>query len=220
MVFLVLAQAAVRYRPALVASGGRSRYEEALHEARMARQLLNYHAGMATGADASTLLGIRDAQMADNLSYIVQRERGKVLAFAHNSHLHRGQAVWPWYSFWPVGSQLDVLFGPRYVVIGSALAVSEENGIGTPEPGTLEARLSAAARPGGALFLPLDPARELATELEQLPARAGSTLNPGYLPLNPQRLRRDFDAIAFVESTPYSRGAPPLPQAPAADEDG
>lgn len=200
-------------RPELVAAGGRSRYDEALHEARLARQLLNYHAGMATGAQAGTLLGIRDAVMADNLSYIVERERGrgKVLAFAHNSHLQRGQAVWPWYTFWPVGAQLEVLFGPRYAVIGSALALSEENGIGEPEPGTLEARLSAAARPGGALFLPINRSPEVAAELEQVPERSGSTRNLGYLPLKPQRLSSDFDAIAFVESTPFSRGWPPLP---------
>ena len=42
------------------------------------------------------LLGIRDAMMADNLAYIVSRERGRgnVLAFAHNSHLQRGKAQW------------------------------------------------------------------------------------------------------------------------------
>jgi erythromycin esterase-like protein len=37
---------------------------------------------------------LRDAIMADNLAYIVERERarGRVLAFAHNSHLQRGKA--------------------------------------------------------------------------------------------------------------------------------
>ena len=42
------------------------------------------------------LLAIRDAAMADTLAYVVARERGrgKVLAFAHNKHVQRGQARW------------------------------------------------------------------------------------------------------------------------------
>ena len=56
-----------------------------------------------------------------------------MLLFAHNSHLQRGKAVWPWYEFWPLGSQLDALLGPRYAAIAGALGTSEDNGIGLPE---------------------------------------------------------------------------------------
>jgi erythromycin esterase-like protein len=122
----------------------------------MARQLLNFHAASARPSDDRYArgLGIRDALQADNLAYIVERERGrgKVLAFAHNAHLQRGQAVWPWYTFWPAGAHLNAMLGPRYAVIGSAVGVSAANGIGQPETDTLEARLTAL--PGPALFIP------------------------------------------------------------------
>jgi erythromycin esterase len=65
--------------------------------------------------------------VADDLVYIVTRERGrgKVVAFAHNSHLQRGNtqmalgsAVFTW---WPAGPQLNEMFGSRYAAIGSAM---------------------------------------------------------------------------------------------------
>src|SRR6266581_7495380 len=85
-------------RPELVAKSGENRYLEAVQYASVARQLLNYHAALAGKSSERLveLLGIRDALMADNLAYMVSRERGlgKVLAFAHNSHLQRGKAQW------------------------------------------------------------------------------------------------------------------------------
>ena len=94
-------------RPELVAGSSESRYREAVHSATVARDLLNYHAEVARASAPKErivrLLGMRDAMMADNLAYIVSREHclGKVLAFAHNSHLRRGKAEWqlgltPW----------------------------------------------------------------------------------------------------------------------------
>ncbi len=79
-------------RPELVAKSDESRYLEAVQYATVARQLLNYHAALArtSGKPGGRLvegLGIRDLIMADNLAYIVSRERGrgKVLAFAHKA---------------------------------------------------------------------------------------------------------------------------------------
>ena len=84
-------------RPELVAKSDESSYLEAVQYASVARQLLNYHAALARQSSkrAVTLLGIRDALMADNLAYMVSRERGrgKVFAFAHNSHLQRGKVT-------------------------------------------------------------------------------------------------------------------------------
>jgi len=80
--------------------------------------------------------GLRDSMMAENLEYIISRERGrgKVLAFAHNSHLRRSKAEWqlgPHHlRWWPAGAHLAEIFGPRYAAIGTAVGVSEENGIG------------------------------------------------------------------------------------------
>jgi len=198
-------------RPELVARSDPDRFAEALQHALNARQLLNYHAGMARPLDYGRLLGIRDTIQADNLTYIVERERGRgrVLVFEHNGHLQRGQAVWPWYTYWPAGSQLNVLLGPRYAVIGSAVGVSEENGIGQPEPGTLEARLTALDGPG--VFIPTHRGQGLPpSEIAALPVRSGSVKNLGYGPLTAQSFT-DFDWLAVLDSTTYSRGWPPLP---------
>ena len=85
----------------------------------------------AAGKLIVSLLGIRDAMMADNFAYTVSSEhgRGNVLAFAHNSHLRRGKAQWQLgkdlLSWWPAGAHLDGMFGPGYAVIGSAVGVSD-----------------------------------------------------------------------------------------------
>jgi erythromycin esterase-like protein len=201
-------------RPELAANSGIDRYLEALQYAAVARDLLNFHAASArrSGELYARLLGIRDASMADNLAYIVGRERGrgKVLAFAHNSHLQRGRAVLPWATWWPAGSHLNIMLGQRYAVIGSAVGVSDANGIVRPEPGTLEARLTALPEPG--VFIPTHKGQGLlAPEIASLPVRSGSMKNPTYIPLTPQSFS-DFDWLAVLDSTAYSRGGPPLQQ--------
>jgi erythromycin esterase len=205
-------------RPELVSKSDQSRYLEAMQYASVARQLLNYHAALARNSVDRTakLLGLRDAIMADNLAYMVSREhkRGKVLAFAHNSHLKRGKAEWQlgsdllvWY---PVGAHLNEMFGPRYAVIGSAVGVSDANGIDQPEAGTLEARLTAV--PGPARFIPTYKGQGLpASAIATLPTRSGSVKNPTYFALTPQSFT-DFDWLAVLDSTGYNRGGSPLQQ--------
>src|SRR5712692_7722664 len=201
-------------RPELVAKSDESRYLEAAQYASVARQLLNYHAALARESDERLvrLLGIRGALMADNLAYMVARSRGrgKVLAFAHNSHLQRGKAQWQLgtdvYTWWPVGSHLNEMLG--YAVIGSAVGVSGANGIGQPEAGTLEARLTAV--PGSARFIPTHKGQGLPTSaIAALPTRSGSMKNPTYFALTPQSFT-DFDWLAVLDSTAYDRGGKPL----------
>jgi erythromycin esterase len=201
-------------RPELVAKSDESRYLEAAQYASVARQLLNYHAALAGKSSERIveLLGIRDALMADNLAYMVSRERGrgKVLAFAHNSHLQRGKTQWQLgtdvYIWWPAGSHLNEMLG--YAVIGSAVGVSGANGIGQPEAGTLEARLTAV--PGPARFIPTHKGQGLPTsEIAALPTRSGSMKNPTYFALTPQSFT-DFDWLAVLDSTAYDLGGPVL----------
>lgn len=207
-------------RPELVAKSDESRYLEAVHYAMVARQLLNYHATLARKSEPGKRivegLGIREVMMADNLEYIVSREsgRGKVFVFAHNSHLKRGKAEWQLGNdlliWWPVGSHLNEIFGSRYAVIGSAVGVSEANGIGHPEAGTLEERLTAV--PGPVRFIPTQRGQGLsASEIADLPTRSGSIRNPTYFPLTPQSFT-DFDWLASLDSTAYNRGGPQLQQ--------
>lgn len=195
-------------RPELVAKSNESHYLEAMHYASVARQLLNYHAVLAETSDKRLvkLLGIRDTLMADDLAYIVSRERkwGHVLAFAHNSHLRRGMAQWQLgteqLTWWPAGAHLNEMFGLRYAIIGSAVGVSPANGIGQPEPGTLENRLTTV--PGPARFIPTHRGQGL--PIAAIQTRSGSTKNPSYFALTPQSMS-DFDWLLVLDSTTYSR---------------
>jgi erythromycin esterase len=159
----------------------------------------------------SRLLALRDAIMADNVAYMVSRERdrGKVLVFAHNTHLQRSKAElhgewqgnsysWAW---WPVGAHLNTMFGPHYAVIGSAVGESPANGIGQPEPGTFENKLTAA--PGPARFIPTHQGQGL--PISNVPTRSGSRKNPSYSALTPRSFT-DFDWLAILDSTSYSLG--------------
>ena len=218
-------------RPELVAKSSRERYLDALQGALVARQVSNMHASIArkSGEPVAGPRGVRDALMADNLAFAVERERGrgKVLAFAHNGHLQRGKSMWPCcgqsygpnqevFTWWPAGSQLHDKFGPRYAVIGSGVGVSQENGIGEPEAGSLEARLT--KRPGPALFIPTHRGQGLpAAEIAALPTRNGSMKNMTYTSLIPQSFT-DFDYLCVIDSTPYSRGAPSLYEWGAPDD--
>ena len=213
----LIAELQVR-RPELVAKSDESSYLEAMQYATIARQLLNYHAALARKSDPGKRiaegLGLRDALMADNLAYTVARERvrGKVLAFAHNSHMQRGKSQWQLgtdlLTWWPAGAHLNEIFGPSYAVIGSGVGVSEANGIGQPEAGTLEALLTAVSGP--ACFIPTHKGQGLPTsEIAALPTRSGSMKNPTYFALTPQSFT-DFDWLAVLDSTAYNRGGPPL----------
>ena len=201
-------------RPELVAASDAERYAEAAHYASAARQLLVYHAAIAGSSNnrLAECLGIRDAMMADNLAYIVSRERarasigsapaGKVLAFAHNSHLKCGQAQWQLgpqlLAWWPAGSHLQQMLGPRYAVIGMGVGNSEANGLSDPDSGTLENYLSNAT--GSAYFIPTHLGQGLPTlAIAALPTRSGSTKNHGYFPFTPQSLT-DFHWLAVLDS--------------------
>jgi erythromycin esterase-like protein len=202
-------------RPDFVAGSGRSHFGEARHYAELSRQYLNFFIAMARGTMYADSLGVRDALMADNLRYILanQPERGRLFVFAHNKHLQRGKAEWqigPMVcSWWPAGAHLDEMFGSEYGVIGSALGTSEDNGIASPEAGTLEAYLLEFSGP--VRFVPTYKGQHLpAAAITDLPARSGSQRNPSYFPLNRQSFT-DFDGLLAFDSNTYNRGGRPLP---------
>ncbi len=196
-------------RPELTATSGQLAFADALHHAELARKVLDAHAALATPGAYARMLGIRDLVMADNLEHFValERGRGKVLVFAAAGHLKRGQTEWQlppepevkvW---WAAGSHVGLSLGSRYRVIGMALGVSEVNRVAVPEPGTVEAHL---LKNGQAMFIPVPSA-----QLENLPVRTGSALNPTYYVLTPSSFN-EFDALVFLPTTSYPRGAEPL----------
>jgi len=208
-------------RPELVARSSEDSYLAGLQYALIARRTLAFHAALARSAaePPAGVRGVRDALMADNLTYIVARERprGKVFVYAHNGHLQKGKSVWPCcgqkyrgtdvYEWWPAGSQLNDRLGHQYAVIGSAVGTSDPaNGIGAPEPGSLEARLTAVRGP--ALFIPtyngkgFDP-----NELASLRLRSGSEKNLTYTVLEAHSFS-DFDWLHVLDSTQNARQIP------------
>ncbi len=199
-----------RRRPELTAKSSASAYAEAAQYAAVARALLTYHAEMArpSGDRTARLLGLRDLMMADNLAYIAAREQarpggGKVLAFAHNSHVQRGQAQWQLgpldLRWWPAGAHLAEMFGPRYAVIGKGVGAAVAHGLGQPEAGTLEAALTATPGPGR--FIATHRGQGLpAAEVAALTTREGSQQNTSYVALTPRSLS-DFDWLAVLDTT-------------------
>lgn len=201
-----------RCGPGMVAAAGPDRYAEALHAARMARDLLTYHALVSRPSPdrISRLLGLRDMMMADTLSSIVSRERdrGRVLVFAHNGHLKCGSMTWNlagteqrWLA---AGAHLRHRLGRGYAVIGAGAGVSADMGIGDPEPGTIEAALTTL--PGPVRFVPAG----LEAEYPHTRIRSGSRRNPTYFPLTPESFT-EFDWLMVADSVHSSRGGPPLP---------
>jgi erythromycin esterase-like protein len=184
-----------------------TRRAEALHDANLARQLLAAHAAMARKAGYAEVLGIRDTIMADNLEHILARERGRgrVLVFAHNGHLKRGRMHWRMgdvtHEWWPAGAHVARSLGRRYAVIGTGVGTSEDNGIGVPEAGSLEARFTET------VLVPTAAAP--ANLVVGLAPRTGSERNPTYFPWTGDCLT-DYDWLAFVKTTTYQRGGPPL----------
>jgi hypothetical protein len=141
--------------------------------------------------------------MADNLTYIEHRERprGRVLAFAHSAHLQYGKMAWQWgpdfIEWWPAGAHMGTLLGSRYAVIGTGVGTSEIHGIAAPEPGSLEATLTAT--PGSARFTPTHRGQSFDEAiLAAIRTRAGSK-NPGYFPFTAGSLS-DFDWLAVLDS--------------------
>jgi erythromycin esterase-like protein len=180
------------------------RYDEAVHYARHARAMLDYHAALADtdaepGERIAQCLALRDRMMAENLAYIVKREPGRVLAFAHNSHLMCGEARWqlgPHLLKWnAAGRHMREMLGDRYAVIGVGVGVSEAMQLGTPEAGSLEAALLDAASP--ACWIATEGGRRLPVEaLSKLVERSGT---PTYFPFTRQSLE-EFQVLALVRN--------------------
>lgn len=206
-------------RPEFVEKSDESRFQEAAHYAKSVRALLAYHATMARSSEERTsdLLGLRDAMMADNLAYIVERERsrpstssgqaastgsgrsGHVLAFAHNMHLKYGKAEWQWgpnlLEWWPAGAHVRQMLGSRYAVVGVSVAESDEIGLARAEAGTLEGMLGGSQ--DTARFVPTHLGQRLpAEQIAALETRSASTTT-AYFPFTKESVT-DFDWLAVL----------------------
>ncbi|MFC4425210.1 erythromycin esterase family protein [Deinococcus navajonensis] len=99
-------------------------WEAELH-ARTAAGLLRYHAVLASTAEnrLARMAALRALMMADNLSALLERERGRgpTLVYAHNSHLRPGLATMRLgdrnIQWWSAGALMSHRLGPRYAFL-------------------------------------------------------------------------------------------------------
>ncbi|GAA3916188.1 erythromycin esterase family protein [Actinoplanes auranticolor] len=163
--------------------------------ARTATGLLRYHAGMADPAPTrvNTLMGLRDAIMADNLAAIVSRERrrGPTLAFAGNRHLQRDRSHLQFaglpLQWWSAGAIAGTRLPGEYAFVATTFGT---RGSDVPPPDTLEGVLSTLPYARAVI----DPGR-LAGIADQLKPRIPA--DHTYLALDPATTGR-LDAVVFV----------------------
>ncbi|MFC6015726.1 erythromycin esterase family protein [Plantactinospora solaniradicis] len=165
--------------------------------ARTAAGLLRYHAGMSdtTPTRIGTLLGLRDAMMADNLDAIVRREarRGPTLAFAHNLHLQRDKSHMHFagqpQQWWSAGAIIGTRLGDQYAYAATTFG---SRGSDIPHPDTLEGLLSTLPHARSVI----DPGRLAAVLDRKLTPRV--PVDHTYFSLDPASTDRS-DAIVFVK---------------------
>ncbi len=165
-------------------------YREALRYAEIARQLLNFHAAMGSRKPGQVSPPWCSEPATPSwrttwfTSSIASRSAARCLVFAHNSHLQRGEAAWPGQKYWgtdddcqwwPAGSHLAEILGPRYAVIGTAVGLRRKTASPPPKPEPW--RPSSTRIAHSALLLPISGAH-----LRDLPTRSGSSQNPTYVP--------------------------------------
>jgi erythromycin esterase-like protein len=187
------------HAPHLIRATSREEQERAHLYARTATGLLRYHAAMAEPSPARVgrMLGLRDAMMADNLEAIAQH--GPALVFAHNRHLQREKSRWQLadmaLEWWSAGAIAGTRLGAGYAFLASALGTVRHQGLGVPDPGTVEGVL--ATLPGERYVVDsrLLVAAMAGTEPAQ---RTDVADNHGYFPLDPAHLG-ETDGIIFVK---------------------
>lgn len=209
-----------RERLTFIASTSEADYEWAHRNAIVARQshrlyrVSPYAPGGGGRSSAWRGLNQRDAAMADNVRWVLEREgpTGRVLVFAHNGHVMNAPAageMWRSFAFerppTVMGQHLRSALGSDLVIIGLS---SAENGAGLPtgslEPGGLDATL---LRVGAPLFLlDLRAARSdravAAWLAEQRQLRTNFTSS---LTMSPSVA---FDALLFVNTLTPARTTP------------
>ncbi len=187
------------HAPALRASTSPQQFWRMRTVARAAVSLLRAHFAMADPGPSrmSTMLGVRDALMAENLEAIAEAEmhRGPTLVFAHNEHLQRHQSTVfmgaAQASWWCAGALVASAGRVPYAVIAGDFGTHEANDIGVPHAATLHGWMWSWG-PDRILF----PVNEIP---DGLPPRQDVPPQTGCYPIDPARLE-GVDAIAFVRS--------------------
>ena len=209
--------------PRLVAAASYEDWWRACLHGRTAAGLLRYHAAMADGsgsraAQISRLMVQRDTMMSENLRAIAAREaqRGPTLVFAQNAHLQKHRSGWllpvEWggmegetlVSWWSAGAIAAAQMGNQYAFLATALGSAPHQGLGVPDPETLEGALYATVE-DRCIFDSERLAETVRCRNPRLTPRTDASNNHGYFALDPDRLD-GTDGVVFVKDIP----SPPI----------
>ncbi|MFN0131814.1 MAG: erythromycin esterase family protein [Phycisphaerales bacterium] len=196
-------------RDALAAATTPKDADWAIQNARVVAQGAKMVAGGAGGSN------IRDESMADNVAWILEQNPGaKIVLWAHNAHVSRGTM---WGSRW-MGSHLTkkfpgqmVVFGfatakGRYTAIADGKGLSQDNVLGLPTNGSVEAYLQSTGMPR--LILDLrgasadDPGSAWTMDLRPMRSIGAMAMETQFTPCVVRDL---FDAIVYQEETTAAR---------------
>ena len=218
--------------PRLISATSQEDWWRACLHGRTAAGLLRYHTAMAgtsgsRAAQISRLMGRRDAMMYANLRAIAAREarRGPTLVFAHNRHLQKDRSEWllpvGWgglegetVSWWSAGAITTAQMGDRYALLAAALGSAPEQGLGVPNPDTLEGALYTVVE-DRCIFDSKRLAETVRGMSPKLTPRTDASTNHGYFAVDPDRLD-GTDGIVFVKDIP----SPPPSRLPIAADKG
>lgn len=199
-----------RRRVDFVKDSTEARYAIACRHAVVARQLVaSFRSGIAAGAvkppdyrDASMA---RDAAMADNLRWVLEREgpEGRVFIYAHNGHVKKGPTekeasagFFPGKPPTSMGEYLQSMLGGEMFVVGSTYGKGAATMTTPPiDAASIESGLAEVGPP--VFTIGLRPAAGVPGVLEWLNRPMKMRENDQYTELNPLAA---FDALVFVEN--------------------
>ena len=204
-----------RERPAFIAATSEADYQWAHRNAMAARQAHRQYrvrplGGLPTAWRASSQ---RDAAMADNVRWVLEREgpTGRILVFAHNAHIKNARTeggIWSDFErpATVMGQHLRSVLGGELLIIGTS---SARNGTGLPtatlESSSLDASLARVGQPRFLLDLRASRADRAAAAwlAERRALRANFTT---FMTLSPGAA---FDALLFINTLTPARAAAP-----------
>ncbi len=137
-----------------------------------------------------------------------EARRGPTLLFAHNRHLQKDRSEWllpvGWgdleggtVSWWSAGAIAGAQMGDRYAFLASALGSAPDQGLGVPNPDTLEGALYAVVE-DRCIFDSKRLAETVRGRSPKLTPRTDASTNRGYAALDPDRLD-GTDGVVFIK---------------------
>ncbi|HWO26723.1 MAG TPA: erythromycin esterase family protein [Kofleriaceae bacterium] len=211
-----LARAFDANRKAWTAAAGAAAYTDARHDLTILAQALEMHA--AAGAAKPTA---RDRAMADNVGWLLEQTRAKLVLWAHNGHVSNVLPAFP-----NMGGLLRARYKQAYVNIGFVFGEGSfrASDLTKPARGAIDVKLGPPPESHGSVAFSRTGKPLLALDLRALPQRGpvrdwfaqqhavrevGYGFSSEREMTGPQVLPQRYDAVIFVDKTTASRPLPP-----------